>query len=110
MRPPSTATASTFADNVNVLADPTAPATVPLEQIGPAEAQGIAQFATVTSRDVVDLGARKAYRITYKASAFSGVAYIIQGTTDTWVLTYSFGADAPDVDLAQSSATTFNPP
>jgi hypothetical protein len=109
-RLPSTPNPPAFLDNVNVLADPTAPASLTIDEVGPAEAHGIAQFATVTGQGVVDLGARRAYRIVYKTPAFAGVAYIIKGTEDTWVLTYSFGPAGADLDLAQSSASTFEAP
>ena len=109
-RPPSASAAPTFADNVNLLSDPTAPPNLDLEQIGPAEARGIGQFATVTSQGAVDLAGQRAYRVIYTKSTFSGVAYIIKGTADTWVLTYTFGSATADVDLAQSSATTFKAP
>lgn len=109
-RPPSTTTTLAFTDNVNVLSDPTAPPNLGLDHIGPAEAHGIGQFATVTSQGAVDLAGRPAYRIIYTKTAFSGVSFIIEGTFDTWVLTYTFGAARPDVGLAQSSAMTFNAP
>jgi hypothetical protein len=104
------ASSPTFVDNVNVLPDPTAPPNLALEQIGPAEARGIGQFATITSQDIVDLGARKAYRIVYNTATVSGVAYIIKGTSDTWVVTYTFGAPTADIDVAESSAMTFDAP
>ena len=110
VRPPRRGTPPSFVDNVNVLADPTAPVSLSLEQIGPAEAKGIGQFAKVTDQGEVKLGARNAYRIIYTTPASSGVAYIIKGTQDTWVLTYSFGSSTADVDLAESSATTFKSP
>ena len=109
-QPPAPGSAPRFVDNVNVLADPTAPASLTLEEVGPAEARGIGKFATVTDQGVVDLGGRSAYRVTYKSSGFSGVSFIIKGTQDTWVLTYSFGSATADVDLAEASAQTFNAP
>ena len=62
----------------------------------------------MTDQGVVDLGGRSAYRVVYNSSGFSGVAFIVKGTQDTWVPTYSFGSTNADVDLAEASAETFN--
>ena len=43
----------------------------------------------------------------YNSSGFSGVSFIVKGTQDTWVPTYSFGSTNADVDLAQASTQTF---
>jgi hypothetical protein len=110
VRPPSEDTR--FADNVNVLPDPTAPVRLGLERIGGLEAKSLRVFAKVTDEGIVDLGSRRTYRIVYRNDAVAmGVAYIIEGTQDTWVLTYTFGAKGQrNLDLAQSSAASFVTP
>jgi hypothetical protein len=97
-----------FTANVNVASDPTAPTSLSLDDIGRAEAKGTTQFgATVVDRDTIDLAGHQAYRFTYTAKGFAGIAFVLKGTSSVWIAIYTVDAltDANEA-LADGSAAT----
>ena len=99
---------SGFAENVNVSPDPTAPLSYTLADIGAAELDGTRRFgAVVVDRGTVDLGSQQAYRFTYTANGFAGIAYVIKGSESVWVAIYTFGSLSSDNEaVADGSAAT----